>query len=187
MESPCPLEGEKKGGRGGGGGGHFLSPPRQAPPGPRALRPKGWSYLSLPLLTWQRLDASTALVEWHDSEAFASAEYLPDPASSATFERVGELFDAVLMDDSFAAEGIEVIVDTSGMSYTFATLHLAPWVRGVWQRPGWERVRRCHLVVTGAVMPTLVSLAVDDHPRLRCHESLEAACGACGVDPELVV
>lgn len=154
--------------------------------------PKGWAYLSLPLLTWQRLDASTALVEWRDgdpsAEAFdASTEYRPDAAASLTFARVRQLFDTVLMDDSFADGGVEIIVSTEAMSVTFATLHLAGWVREVWQRPGWERVQRCHLVVSGAVMPTLVSLAVDDHPRLRCHESLEAACGACGVDPEVVV
>ena len=129
------------------------------------------------------------MVEWRDgdpsAEAFdASTEY--HPASSATFERARHLFDEVLTGASFAG-GIEVIVDTSQMSYTFASLHLADWVRRIWRRPGWERVRRCHLVVTGAVVSTLIQLAVADHPRLLCHGSLEAACRACGVDPDLVV
>ena len=152
--------------------------------------PRGWAYLSLPLLTWQRLDPSIALVEWRDgdvsTEAFdASIEYQPD--TSTSFERVQHLFDTVLMGDSFGGVNFQVIVDTRQMSYTFATLHLAEWVRRVWQRPGWGRVRSCHLVVSGVIMPTLVHLAVAEHPRLRCHDTLEAACRACGIDPELVI
>ena len=151
--------------------------------------PRGWAYLSLPLLTWQRLDTSTVLVEWHDADISTdpfdtSIEY--NLNTSTTFERVRHLFDVVLTMASFTG-GIEIIIDTHQMSYTFASLHLNDWVKAVWRSPGWERVRRCHIVTTGAIMPTLIQLAVADHPRIHCHENLEAACGACDVDPELVV
>ena len=152
--------------------------------------PKGWMYFSLPLLTWQRLSSSTVLVEFRDgdlsNEGFDGVkEYSLDVTLSTTFERVRHLFGVVMMGDSFVG-GIDIIVDTRMMSFTFASLHLNDWVTEIGRCRGSERVRQCHLVVSSTVLSRILQFA-DNHRRLVYHDSVEAACRVCQVDPEVVI
>ena len=155
--------------------------------------PPGWSYLQLPLLTFQRLDDVTIVVQWHDADPPPSVPCVDRSIevgvteASITFERVSSLLRDVLSRPGHE-RGVRVMLDTSEMTYDFAINHLASWISSMAEvRPGWQRIVHCDLVLNSGVMQTLVKMAVNDSERLKLHDSLEDACLACNIDPELLV